>query len=296
MIKSIRERAVGLLRTIHRFWNWRKKTTFSGFGVSEELVLSYPINNIYKNDVITSAIIHFPSIEYSAAQRRKEKITFVNCVFALEKIKGFTFSSCSFEGCSFNGAFFSDVEFHKSVFSECYFYKTRFSETYLDPRTIKFSDDWHWDRSNVNTWLFQALYKNFKSMHQEKFAMYADKKFQFYLRYQYLRGKKPNLIRFFWNLLYDYFMGYGYGIVNTLLVTIIIVFVFAFLMCGNMLKEDASFWEVLYFSVVSFTTVGYGELTPSHDLLPLFITGVFLLISVGWCAVVTAIIVKRIVK
>lgn len=296
MIKSLKERVDLLWRTAVRFWNWRKKPANSKFGVSETVSQRFSIENLPKGDVINLSQIDFPSTGLSPDQRRIYNKRFVNCIFSQRIIENLTFNGCSFDGCSFNGASIVEVEFHKCTFSECYFYKTKFSATYLDPRTIFFSDDWHWDRANVNTWLFQALYKNSKDMHQEDFAMYADIRFQFYRRYQYLRAKKPNLTKFAGNLIYDYLLGYGYGIKNTLLVTLAIIFIFACLIDGRMGKEGANFWEALYFSVVSFTTVGYGEITPSHDLLPLFITGVFLLISVGWCAVVTAIIVKRIVK
>lgn len=296
MFKKTRTRISRIWKTAIRFWNWREKPEDSKLRFSENVSLNLSIENLPADDLITLTEINFPSTPLPPSQRRIYNKHFKKCIFSQKNIENFTFNKCTFDECSFNGASLVEVEFHKCTFSECFFYKTKFSSTYLDPRTISFSDEWHWNKANVNTWLFQALYRNSKDMHQEEFAMYADIKFQFYQRYQHLRAKKPSLTKFIRSLAYDYFLGYGYGIKNTLLVTFAIILTFAYLVDGRMGRDGVSFWEALYFSIVSFTTVGYGELTPSHDLLPLFITGSFLLISVGWCAVVTAIIVKRIVK
>ena len=296
MIKNIKERARHLRGTVVRFWNWRQKPESSKLGVTEPVSQRFSIESLPDSDIIKLAQVDFPATGLSPKQRRIYNKRFIGCNFSHRTIKNLTFNGCSFKGCSFNGASIIEVEFHKCAFSECYFYKTKFSSTYLDPRTLSFSDDWHWDRANVNTWLFQALYRNSKDMHQEEFAMHADIRFQFYMRYQYLRAKKPNLRKFASNLLYGFLLGYGYGIKNALLATLAIILTFTYLIDGRMGKDGTNFLEAFYFSVVSFTTVGYGDLTPAHEILPLFITGTFLLISVGWCAVVTAIIVKRIVK
>lgn len=295
VLASIVERINHLGRTIRRFWNWRKKTPKTRFGVSVWISQRHFIHHLPSVTQIERAHIDIPLIGISLRERHIKGKIFIDCIFSQQAMGDYTFTDCSFVGCSFNGANFVSVEFHGCKFSDCWFYKTKFKSVYLDPRTIYFNDEWHWDRANVNTTLFQALYKNSKEMHQEEFAMYADIKFQFYQRYEYLRGKKPDLKKFARNLIYDYLLGFGYGVKNTLFVTALIIFLFAFLVNGN-LKDGRDFWEALYFSVVSFTTTGYGEITPNHKFLPLFITSVFLLISVGWCAVVTAIIVKRIVK
>lgn len=253
------------------------------------------INEILNNDAELSHIFFADKIK-NPSDLKIKNVNFKKCIFSQSEIKNYTFIGCSFIDCIFNGTKIVNCEFHKCFFSECVFYKANFSETYIDPNSFNFSSMWHWHWANINAWLFQSLYKNSKDMHQEKFAMQADKKFQFYRRYEYLRGKKPQLKKFFIGLLYDYLLGYGYGIKNALSLTLVLITGFAFLISGQLKTGDANFFKALYFSVVSFTTVGYGDITPQTDIIPMTITIIFLLISMAWCAVVTAIIVKRIVR
>lgn len=278
-----------------RAWYWKRRDNIQLPKINEEVTNNCQINKLIGNEVTLSRI-SFPDKITSKNELRVKNITFRKCIFSQSNINNYTFNGCTFIDCNFNGSKITDCEFHKCSFSECIFYKTNFSSSYIDPTSFKFSSMWHWHWANVNAWLFQSLYKNSKDMHQEKFAMQADKKFQFYRRYEYLRGQKPQLMKFFKSLFYDYMLGYGYGIKNALTVTLFIVTGFAYFIEGNLEKSDNSFFNALYFSVVSFTTVGYGDITPHLNIIPTSITIIFLLISMAWCAVVTAIIVKRIVR
>ncbi|WP_458576311.1 ion channel [Aliamphritea spongicola] len=94
-------------------------------------------------------------------------------------------------------------------------------------------------------------------------------------------------------------LGYGYGILNSLIVTLALLISFAILMLGQAQSNSRThldFIEMIYFSIVSFTTVGYGEITPIHETFALSITIAFLFLSVAWGAIVTAVIVKRLVR
>lgn len=126
--------------------------------------------------------------------------------------------------------------------------------------------------------------------------MHADKRFQFYRRYEYLRGNNPRPLKFFSGFLFDYILGYGYGILNAAILTFITIMSFALLITSHLKDTKGDFWKALYFTVVSFTTVGYGDVTPNFEPWSISLTILFLIASVVWCAVVTAIIVKRIVR
>jgi len=224
-------------------------------------------------------------------------VTFYECLFTKETIKSVTFSKCRFIKCLFNGVKIIDCEFQRCFFSECSFFKAKISGTYIDPESFSFSSIWHKEWSNINASWYQELYKNSKNLHQEKFAMNADKRFQFYQRYNFLFGKNRSLKKIFGGLTYDIVLGYGYGILNTLTFTIAFVSLFAFLIEPHVdLGKDSRIVESLYFSIVSFSTVGYGEITPYRTTLALVITTSFLFLSVIWGAIVTAVIVKRLVK
>ncbi|WP_272533250.1 ion channel [Providencia sp. PROV212] len=273
---------------------WNKKKTLPK--IKQQISKQISITNVI-DDKIELSIITFPNEEKESRGFQIKNKTFENCIFSKSKINRHTFINCSFINCYFNGTEIIESEFHKCKFFECCFFKANFSATYIDPASFYFSFNWHWYWANVNAWFFQSLYRNSKDMHQEKFAMQADKKFQFYKRYEYLRGQKLQLKKFFLSFLYDYTLGYGYGIKNALTVTLMLITGFAFLIQGHLIKGDNDFFQALYFSIVSFTTVGYGDTTPELNMiLPMSITMAFLIISMIWFAVVTAIIVKRIVK
>ncbi|WDY56009.1 ion channel [Pseudomonas sp. PSKL.D1] len=227
--------------------------------------------------------------------------TFANCSFAQQVFKGLVFQNCNFYNCVFNGSIFLECEFHDCAIVESVFFKTVFEMCYIDPRSFVFRDRvWLKNYANVNAWLYWGLYKNSKTMHQEKFAMLADRKFRLSKRYEYLYGRKPDYLRFFKGLVYDWGLGSGYGIVNSIVVTLLILSLFSFFMFERVKESGGSgvngVLEVIYYSVVSFTTVGYGDYLPIKDQIALSVTMIFLLLSVIWGAIVTAIVVKRIVR
>lgn len=266
------------------------------FGISETVTQHLSIKNLPDSPRISLSFIDFDFETITPKERHISGRTFIKCLFSHRTIEDFTFQNCKFIDCVFTGALFVGVEFHDCEFRECFFYKTKFKDTYIDPALLHFTKKWHWIRANVNAGLFQSLYNNSKTMHQEEFAMRADRRFQFYRRYQYLYGDTPNIFKFLKGFLFDYLLGHGYGIKNSLAMTVISILGFAWVLDGKLSAGGGTFFEALYFTVVSLTTVGYGEITPRHEVIPLAITMLLLLSSIAWCAVVTAIIVKRIVK
>ncbi len=178
------------------------------------------------------------------------------------------------------------------------FYKTKISGTYLDPKSFHFVSSWYLHWANVNAWWFQSLHRNSMDIHQKDFAMHADRRFRFYRRYEELLGNKKRPFKFLLGLIYDLMLGYGYGITNCLVVTIGLIGLFAYLMAGyTSLPTGVGALEHIYFSIVSFTTVGYGEITPDKKYpVALVITSAFLFLSIVWTAIVSAVVVKRLVN
>lgn len=268
--------------------------------MSRKLSVEDPVKTIIKASELASLDeISLAFIDFDNSDKKVWKISdklFSKCIFSQKIIANIDFQNCTFKGCAFNNALFLEVEFHNCNFYECHFYKAKFKETYIDPDCLHFSSKWKWHRANVNSGLFQSLYHNSKSMHQENFAMRADRSFQFYRRYQLLYEENPNFKGFLQSLLFDYLLGSGYGIKNSLIITILGILGFAWLLEDKIKPESNNFLEAVYFTVVSLTTAGYGDFSPTHKMLPMLITTCLLLSSVAWCAVVTAIIVKRIVK
>lgn len=296
MIKQIINRIENAYNDIKKYWHRNTKHENTHPQIKERIDKKILATSIIRGSTIENSLVYFPLEGIRRLQLSVKKVTFKKCIFSHQIIENFMFQDCQFINCIFNGARIADVEFHQCFFSECAFYKTKFTSTYLDPTSLQFSWKWHWNWANINAGLFQTLYRNSKDMHQEEFAMHADKKFQFYRRYDYLRGQNRQPNKFLRGLLFDYLLGYGYGIKNSLYVTAGLILGYSYLIDGTFKEKELSILQSVYFSVVSFTTVGYGDMTPKYDIIPMAITITFLLISVAWCAVVTAIIVKRIVK
>lgn len=224
-------------------------------------------------------------------------VVFRKCIFSQRTISSLTFRSCNFDECMFIGTVIENCEFHNCKIIESNFLKAKISGTYLDPSSFVFSSEWHYKWANINAWWFQVLYRNSMDLHQEAFAMVADKRFQFYRRYEYLFGKRRRPFQFFRSLFYDVFLGYGYGVTNVMIITSLAVVAFAWIMSHNSyLGEKSGIIQSLYFSVVSYTTVGYGDVTPIQTTAALLITTLFLVFSVIWGSLVTAVVVKRLVK
>lgn len=246
--------------------------------------------------------VELKKIEFSEpssnSQRRTKDVKFRECLFSHANIAGRNFYGCIFENCIFSGAEISHCEFHQCKFYNCVLYKTSISETYLDPKSFYFSASWHYHWANVNAWWFQSLHRNSMDMHQKDFAMHADRTFRFYRRYEELLGKKKRPLKFLLGLAYDLMLGYGYGVTNCLVVTVGFIGLFAYLMTGyTNLPSGAGALEHIYYSIVSFTTVGYGEVTPEQKYpIALMTTSVFLFLSIVWTAIVSAVVVKRLVN
>jgi|TARA_R110000851_G_scaffold90656_1_gene198024 hypothetical protein len=253
-------------------------------------------------DVEKGLMVELKKIEFSEpsnnSQRQTKNATFRECLFSHENIAGRNFVACSFENCIFNGANISHCEFHQCSFQNCVLYKTKISDTYLDPKSFHFTASWHYHWANVNAWWFQSLHRNSMNMHQKDFAMHADRRFRFYRRYEELLGNKKRPLKFLLGLAYDMLLGYGYGITNCLVVTIGLIGLFAYLMAGlTNLPIGAGTLEHIYYSIVSFTTVGYGEVTPQQKYpVALVMTSAFLFLSIVWTAIVSAVVVKRLVN
>ncbi|WP_280565046.1 pentapeptide repeat-containing protein [Chromohalobacter sp. 48-RD10] len=266
-------------------------------GLSEKVTESLDLMDVEKE-----AVVKLKKIEFSEPgnnpRRHTKDAKFIECLFSHANIVERNFSGCKFENCIFNGAEIFRCEFHQCSFKNCVLYKTRISDTYLDPKSFYFSASWYRHWANVNAWWFQSLHRNSMDIHQKDFAMHADRRFRFYRRYEELLGKKKRPLKFLLGLGYDLVLGYGYGITNCLVVTIGLILLFAYLMAGyTNLPVGAGGIEHIYYSIVSFTTVGYGEVIPEQKHpVALVMTSVFLFLSVVWTAIVSAVVVKRVVN
>ena len=96
----------------------------------------------------------------------------------------------------------------------------------------------------------------------EKLGNREDVDYYFYREMEAKRRQKNRIIRFL-ELPIQHIFGYGTKWERVLITWFSVVFCFAFLFwVGNGVEEANSLWENIYFSIVTATTLGYGDYHP----------------------------------
>jgi hypothetical protein len=253
------------------------------------------------------------SITFHRDLHSVDQVIFKNCHFQKNIVSDFSFKSCTFVDCSLVSVRFEEVEFHDCELNNCLLLKPKFRRTYIDPSSFIFDfNKWKRQVPNVNAWLFQELNRNSMEMFQNKFAAIAYKIHRKYLRWQNLtfnrddgRGIWKRRSSFFIDWMYDVSMGYGYGLINAVATTcvMLVLGVVALNMLWSSLSissnvaglQTNTVFEKLYFLVVTSSTLGYGDLSPKNTF-GMMVVVVLVIASILWTAAVTAIFVKRITK
>ncbi|MGL4603492.1 MAG: hypothetical protein ACRCU9_05020, partial [Iodobacter sp.] len=208
---------------------------FTGKDKNKNVSLSEMLVEFFldKRSSETEDVVNKNRVLISEEVRSIKNKTFKDCLFLRVSMMEVTLNKCEFFNCKFVGCRFNDVEFHKCRFINCEFIKPRFEKTYLDPKYIIFTGDvWRWEKSNINTTLFQRLESNFKHMHQDDFIATAHIKFRRYKRWQNFyrlreSKKKTEKISYFFYILGDFLyettMLYGYSLFRALGTTIVLI-------------------------------------------------------------------------
>ena len=218
---------------------------------------------------------------------------FVGCRFSHTQIIGITFRNCVFESCLFIGATFRDCSIHRCSFRSTNTHKISIEETYINP--LSFDDCLDKDRhQNIGTHLYQELLKNSRDEDQIHFERDARFLFLRWERYQkryelgqkivelrglaqwlkllleLLTGSVSCSIRWIW----EFAFGSGVRIGRFLMTAVLVALVFfgfnfffrkelGLELDGRPIEEVTEAW---YFTVVSLTTLGYGDITPTTSL------------------------------
>ncbi|MCK0745461.1 ion channel [Chromohalobacter nigrandesensis] len=207
-----------------------------------------------------------------------ERISFKDTDF-----RNIRFLRCQFKNCLFAGASFTDCEFIDCRFFETNTSKLRVTRCLLDPSDFKENFDLFSD-TNIAIGLYQTLYKNASDEHQPEHAIESlynmerarhahldsQKKRDVITRWEYLKGKIRHRV-------YDFVTGYGLRPLRVVRLLFIVVGLFSVL---NFLfdsfifgvKSDLSFVDSIYFTVVSITTLGFGDMVPVTAAGRVFVT------------------------
>jgi len=242
------------------------------------------------NDIVRGISYDLEELKRKEGKRRIENKRFVNCRFSHTQITGFTFRNCTFEGCLFIDSNFKACKFHKCNFRSTNTYKISIEGTYIDP--LSFDDCLNKKKhQNIGVHLYQELLRN--SRDEEQILFEQDARFLFlrWERYQkwYEIKKKLSEVRTsglkfgflleVWKgslsclgrWLWEVSAGSGLRIGRFTLSATSIALVFSainYLWRKSLgLKREGDliegYWDALYFTIISLTTLGYGDITPT---------------------------------
>jgi len=238
-------------------------------------------NAIYEPDDLTK--------QAAGRTQRIENVSFEKVSFSKTSIRGVIFRSCEFINCQLIATQLKDCEFHDCRFIRTNTHKISLSNTYLDPLSFKKCLDRR-KHQNIGVHLFQTLMNNSRDAEQIEFERDAQFLFLRWKRYQdgyefkkswskaakfsdYFAVSQKGfrvLQRLFWEKLFGSGIRIRYYLVtvlSTIIVASILNFQFRHEFGLEINEEIISSWpEAVYFTTISLTTLGYGDITPTTEL------------------------------
>jgi hypothetical protein len=277
-------------------WDWfEKENDLRGITLQGEKITFPPGDNFEGTDFSYSSIYYcqfaegYFSTNFEAA--RLYNVTFQNCTFHFASFKDCTIEKCTFVGCDFvercgfsnsnvQGTVFEDVYMSTSIFQSCKFdndvalkgLRLQSRETGCNAHRMPESE-----LANIYFDLAEG-YSAGNSYLCSKHLFMAN---QFVTKYR-TKSLPKRLLR---TVFYEFLMGYGERPLRCLLFSFALIVVFGILYfltgtstaTGNTIglpvsimqadsyplaKLLADLGDSIFFSVVTFTTVGYGNIVP----------------------------------
>jgi hypothetical protein len=236
-----------------------------------------------------SDVLYMPELLEGSTSRYPRAVrncTFSNVSFTRTHINSISFYDCTFKQCLFINSKIEDCEFHQCDFIDTNTHKVEFSRVYIDPRSfdkcLLASSD-----QNIGTHLYQRLMNNSNDENQATFGRTATFEFNVWKRrqrfYEAKRdwGKNPKkaafataagIGRWFWGL-----SGAGVHLgrfAATFAFILLVLSTINFYLRGPLgLCEINDFQDAFYFTVITLTTIGYGDITPTSTLGRMLMAG-----------------------
>ena len=212
-----------------------------------------------------------------------ENCQFENVSFSKTLIDNIEFKKCTFERCLFIGTRIRRCRFTECSFVETNTYRIEFEDTYVNPLSFQRCLD-RYKYQNIGVYLYQELLNNSRRQSQPDFTQDALLLFRRWTRYQEVYRLKnatdwKTRIRLTGtislNFAEDILLGFGVRVGSFCRTSLISAAFLAFinyrfaeqLGLSLAIKDSTtSFSDALYFTIITLTTIGYGDITPSTHL------------------------------
>ena len=204
-------------------------------------------------------------------------------------ISGFVFNECDFTRCLFIGTKIENCEFHNCNFELTNTHKISISNTYIDPTSFRNCLNPR-EHQNIGVHLYQILLRNSRATRQIEYERNAQFLFLRWKRYQdtyeikklakrsiknlFSKEMLLKFLKYLGRLTWEKVFGSGLRpryFIQTVICTIMVFFFLNFYFREEFglekQSEPVSSWvEALYFTLISFTTLGYGDIVPSTEI------------------------------
>lgn len=265
------------------FWNLNGSTLIKSQEELHELlqVSRHVTNALYKPENLVRTD--------DPRQCRVRDTTFERVSFSKTCISGFIFLDCIFDRCLFIGTTIADCEFHNCKFIHTNTHKISISRTYIDPRNFHrcLIQSKH---QNIGVHLYQCLLSNSRETGQIEFERDAQFLFLRWKRFQdayeiinwskrqttsrFSRKFVLSCFQYLRRLAWEKIFGSGLRLRYFVVTVLIALTFFSYLnfifrdRFGLMLegKPVSSSIEALYYTIISFTTLGYGDVVPTTSI------------------------------
>jgi hypothetical protein len=212
---------------------------------------------------------------------------FIEISFSKTVVEDIEFKDCTFTSCLFVGTVFKNCRFNDCVFLDCNTYRIEFVDVYLNPRSFSQCLDKK-RHQNIGVHLYQELLNNSRRQSQPDFAQDSLFEFRRWLRFEHIYmliqkkfenvGQIELVGRIVESWLLEKLLGFGVRLRNYIGTAVLVALTLTIINntwaseLGLKLSED-SFVDSLYFTVITLTTIGYGDITPTTTLGKLIVSG-----------------------